>query len=145
MQQGKVEGFVLSELSLVKFKQQSEATSPVVILEPSLMLEPWGVGMRKGETTLIQHVNGVLEAMGKFADGIRSGDMKGATGKAITDVVNIGIGLGALHRTGKGRYRQGDQEQQHAKGDQHLNQRETFCTKIHRCPPLPSAIPASTR
>ena len=37
-------------------------------------------------------VNGVLEAMGKFADGIRSGEMKGATGKAITDVVNIGIG-----------------------------------------------------
>jgi glucose-6-phosphate isomerase len=37
-------------------------------------------------------VNGVLEAMGKFADGIRSGTLKGATGKAITDVVNIGIG-----------------------------------------------------
>lgn len=37
-------------------------------------------------------VNGVLEAMGAFADGIRSGGMKGATGKAITDVVNIGIG-----------------------------------------------------
>ncbi|MFN4207778.1 MAG: glucose-6-phosphate isomerase [Agrobacterium albertimagni] len=37
-------------------------------------------------------VNSVLEAMGKFADGIRSGEMKGATGKAITDVVNIGIG-----------------------------------------------------
>ena len=37
-------------------------------------------------------VNAVLAAMGKFADGIRSGEMKGATGKAITDVVNIGIG-----------------------------------------------------
>ncbi len=37
-------------------------------------------------------VNGVLSAMGKFADGIRSGALKGATGKAITDVVNIGIG-----------------------------------------------------
>ncbi len=37
-------------------------------------------------------VNAVLEAMGKFADGIRSGELKGATGKAITDVVNIGIG-----------------------------------------------------
>jgi glucose-6-phosphate isomerase len=37
-------------------------------------------------------VNGVLDAMGAFADGIRSGEMKGATGKAITDVVNIGIG-----------------------------------------------------
>jgi glucose-6-phosphate isomerase len=37
-------------------------------------------------------VNGVLDAMGAFADGIRSGALKGATGKAITDVVNIGIG-----------------------------------------------------
>ena len=37
-------------------------------------------------------VNGVLEAMGAFADGIRSGALKGATGKKFTDVVNIGIG-----------------------------------------------------
>ena len=37
-------------------------------------------------------VNGVLEAMGRFAEGVRSGSIKGATGKAITDVVNIGIG-----------------------------------------------------
>ncbi len=37
-------------------------------------------------------VNAVLAAMGKFAEGIRSGSLKGATGKAITDVVNIGIG-----------------------------------------------------
>ena len=37
-------------------------------------------------------VNGVLAAMGKFADGIRSGALKGATGKKITDVINIGIG-----------------------------------------------------
>ncbi|MBB3355350.1 glucose-6-phosphate isomerase [Rhizobium sp. BK049] len=37
-------------------------------------------------------VNAVLAAMGKFADEIRSGTLKGATGKAITDVINIGIG-----------------------------------------------------
>ncbi|YCI01875.1 glucose-6-phosphate isomerase [Ensifer sp. D2-11] len=37
-------------------------------------------------------VNAVLEAMGKFADDIRTGAVKGATGKKITDVVNIGIG-----------------------------------------------------
>ncbi len=37
-------------------------------------------------------VNSVLDAMGAFADGIRSGALKGATGKKITDVVNIGIG-----------------------------------------------------
>lgn len=37
-------------------------------------------------------VNAVLNAMGAFSDGIRSGALKGATGKKITDVVNIGIG-----------------------------------------------------
>ncbi len=37
-------------------------------------------------------VNAVLAAMGAFAEAIRSGAIKGATGKAITDVVNIGIG-----------------------------------------------------
>lgn len=37
-------------------------------------------------------VNAVLEAMGTFADGIRSGRLTGASGKVITDVVNIGIG-----------------------------------------------------
>ena len=37
-------------------------------------------------------VNGVLAAMGTFANAIRSGALRGATGKPITDVVNIGIG-----------------------------------------------------
>jgi glucose-6-phosphate isomerase len=37
-------------------------------------------------------VNAVLDAMSAFAEAIRSGKAKGATGKAITDVVNIGIG-----------------------------------------------------
>jgi glucose-6-phosphate isomerase len=34
----------------------------------------------------------VLDAMGAFADAIRSGTAAGATGKKITDIVNIGIG-----------------------------------------------------
>jgi len=37
-------------------------------------------------------VNAVLETMGAFADDVRSGALKGATGKKITDVINIGIG-----------------------------------------------------
>jgi glucose-6-phosphate isomerase len=37
-------------------------------------------------------VNAVLDAMGAFSDGIRSGKLAGATGRKITDVVNIGIG-----------------------------------------------------
>ena len=41
---------------------------------------------------VMPEVNGVLAAMAGFADGIRSGSLKGATGRRITDVVNIGIG-----------------------------------------------------
>ncbi len=37
-------------------------------------------------------VNEVLVNMGDFAEGIRSGEITGHSGKAITDVVNIGIG-----------------------------------------------------
>jgi glucose-6-phosphate isomerase len=37
-------------------------------------------------------VNAVLAKMEKFSNGIISGEWKGYTGKAITDVVNIGIG-----------------------------------------------------
>lgn len=71
MQQGKVEGFALSELTLVKFKQQSEATNPVAILDQSLILEPWGIGMRKEETALIKHVNSMLGAMEKSGESIQ--------------------------------------------------------------------------
>ncbi len=37
-------------------------------------------------------VNDVLERMAAFAEGIRSGDISGASGKKFTDIVNIGIG-----------------------------------------------------
>ncbi|MEM0900448.1 MAG: glucose-6-phosphate isomerase [Pseudomonadota bacterium] len=37
-------------------------------------------------------IRDVLEAMGAFADEVRSGALVGSTGKQITDVVNIGIG-----------------------------------------------------
>jgi glucose-6-phosphate isomerase len=37
-------------------------------------------------------VHAVLNAMSAFADGVRSGATKGATGKRFTDIVNIGIG-----------------------------------------------------
>lgn len=41
---------------------------------------------------IMPDVHDVLDAMGTFADAVRSGQHKGATGKAITDIVNIGIG-----------------------------------------------------
>ncbi|MGX7695741.1 glucose-6-phosphate isomerase [Gordonia polyisoprenivorans] len=41
---------------------------------------------------VVTDVHEVLDAMGAFTDKLRSGEWKGHTGKAITDVVNIGIG-----------------------------------------------------
>jgi glucose-6-phosphate isomerase len=41
---------------------------------------------------VMEDVNAVLAKMGKFSQAIISGEWKGCTGKAITDVVNIGIG-----------------------------------------------------
>tara|TARA_R100001129_G_scaffold165189_4_gene131789 strand:- start:3671 stop:5305 length:1635 start_codon:yes stop_codon:yes gene_type:complete len=41
---------------------------------------------------VVPDVHAVLDAMGKFADGIRSGSITGSTGEKITDIVNIGIG-----------------------------------------------------
>jgi len=41
---------------------------------------------------VLPDVKEVLDRMAEFAEGIRSGSLKGATGKKITDIVNIGIG-----------------------------------------------------
>jgi glucose-6-phosphate isomerase len=41
---------------------------------------------------VMPEVNAVLKHMREFSEAIRSGSWKGYTGKAITDVVNIGIG-----------------------------------------------------
>ncbi len=41
---------------------------------------------------VVAEVHAVLDRMGQFAEEVRSGSWTGATGKAITNVVNIGIG-----------------------------------------------------
>ncbi|BBA35945.1 glucose-6-phosphate isomerase [Methylocaldum marinum] len=41
---------------------------------------------------VVPDVNRVLDQMRRFSDLVRSGEWRGCTGKAITDVVNIGIG-----------------------------------------------------
>lgn len=69
LQQGKADAAVVSELVLVKWKKDTEATpTPLDILEPALLKESWGIGMRKGETALINHVNSTLEAMEKSGE-----------------------------------------------------------------------------
>ena len=52
-------------------------------------------GQRRYRSTAIDvvpDVHEVLDAMSAFADAVRSGKARGATGKKITDIVNIGIG-----------------------------------------------------
>ncbi|ANN79677.1 ABC transporter substrate-binding protein [Bordetella flabilis] len=64
LQQKKVSGFVGSELMLLKFKQDAES-SPVKldIIEKPLFVEPWGIGLRKGEDGLRKEVNQVLSQL----------------------------------------------------------------------------------
>jgi glucose-6-phosphate isomerase len=47
---------------------------------------------RTGGRTIMPAIHAVLDEMGRFADGVRSGTVRGASGHAFTDVVNIGIG-----------------------------------------------------
>ena len=41
---------------------------------------------------VMPEVNAVLDRIFVFANKVRSGEWKGHTGRAITDIVNIGIG-----------------------------------------------------
>lgn len=48
---------------------------------------------------VMPEVNKVLDKMKSFCQRVRSGDWKGYTGKAITDIINIGIGGSDLVRS----------------------------------------------
>lgn len=61
--QGKVDGFCASELILVKLRKQAEASSPMAIVEKSVFVEPWGLGIRKGETAFKDQVDKTLTAL----------------------------------------------------------------------------------
>ncbi|KAA8898874.1 hypothetical protein TRICI_006457 [Trichomonascus ciferrii] len=50
------------------------------------------VPMKVDGQDVMPEVNSVLEHMKEFSNQVRSGEWKGYTGKAITDIVNIGIG-----------------------------------------------------
>jgi glucose-6-phosphate isomerase len=54
--------------------------------------QPKGAKVLVDGHDVVPDVHAVLGAMAKFSDAVRSGEAKGATGKKITDVVNIGIG-----------------------------------------------------
>ena len=53
---------------------------------------PRGTSLIVDGVDVVEEVNDVLDAMTAFADRVRSGEWKGHTGKAIRNVVNIGIG-----------------------------------------------------
>ncbi|MET3661644.1 glucose-6-phosphate isomerase [Aquamicrobium ahrensii] len=53
---------------------------------------PDGTGPNVDGQAVGADVASVLDAVSAFANAIRSGEARGATGKAITDIVNIGIG-----------------------------------------------------
>jgi polar amino acid transport system substrate-binding protein len=80
LQQGKVDGVVLSELPLVKWQKDAEAATPIDILEPALFSEPWGIGMRKEETALVKHVNSALQSLEKSGEAAKIFDKWLGTG-----------------------------------------------------------------
>ena len=53
---------------------------------------PKGEVIKVDGVDVVPEVHKVLEAMGSFADRIRSGEWKGFTGKKIRNVINVGIG-----------------------------------------------------
>lgn len=66
--QDKVDAFCASELILVKLRQQSQAKTPMLVIEKSLFVEPWGLGLRKNEAALKDHVNAVLAKLASSGD-----------------------------------------------------------------------------
>ena len=53
---------------------------------------PKGTSLVVDGVDVVEEVQGVLDAMTGFAERVRSGEWKGHTGKAIRNVVNVGIG-----------------------------------------------------
>jgi glucose-6-phosphate isomerase len=53
---------------------------------------PKGSSLVVDGVDVVAQVHGVLDRMAAFADRIRSGEWKGYTGKAIRNIVNVGIG-----------------------------------------------------
>lgn len=66
-------------------------TEDRAVLHTALRAGPDAKVMLDGKDVMPE-VRAVLAAMGAFADALRSGAATGATGKRITDIVNIGIG-----------------------------------------------------
>jgi glucose-6-phosphate isomerase len=71
--------------------QRINATEDRAVLHTALRNASAGPVLVDG-ADVMGDVRAVLAAMAGFADGIRSGSIRGSTGRPIADVVNIGIG-----------------------------------------------------
>ncbi|MBX3584848.1 MAG: glucose-6-phosphate isomerase [Rhizobiaceae bacterium] len=71
--------------------QKINITEDRAVLHTALR-QPKGARVLVDGHDVVPDVHAVLDAMAAFSDAIRSGSVKGATGRRITDVVNIGIG-----------------------------------------------------
>jgi polar amino acid transport system substrate-binding protein len=66
LQQGKVDGFAINNVSAAAFALQSaNSPRPTVVLAEHTYLQPVGIGMRLGETALATEINGILGKLEK--------------------------------------------------------------------------------
>jgi polar amino acid transport system substrate-binding protein len=69
LQQGKVDGFSINDITAAKFVRQSaDGGKPVVVVEEPTILEPMGVGVKKGEPALLAEVNDILARLEKSGE-----------------------------------------------------------------------------
>jgi polar amino acid transport system substrate-binding protein len=69
--QGKVDGFALSELASTRFMRQAVGKTELMLLPESMMAEPWGLGVRKGEPALLKQVNDTLAGMERSGEAAK--------------------------------------------------------------------------
>ena len=69
LQQGKVDGFSINNVTTAKFVRLSlQSGKPVHVIEEPTLLEPMGVGVRKGEPALLAEVNSILAKLEKTGE-----------------------------------------------------------------------------
>lgn len=67
LQQSKVTAFVLSELGLIKFKQQTGDS--VEFVKQPVAIEFWGLGVKKGESAFLEAVNKEMKRLESSGEG----------------------------------------------------------------------------
>lgn len=73
LQQGKVDGFSINDITAAKFARQSaESGKPVVAIAEPTILEPMGIGLRKGEPALMAEINAILTKLEKSGELARN-------------------------------------------------------------------------